>query len=80
MSAVLQINRDFPYQVELSFDELAMEVLVWFEERSLEWDMYVDLPASSVRYCFCTLADAIAFKLRFAHRAERRAVGHRRIP
>jgi hypothetical protein len=38
-----------------------MEVLAWLEERSFEWDMYVDLPASSVRYCFRTLADATAF-------------------
>jgi hypothetical protein len=57
-----------------------MEVLAWLEERSLEWDMFVDLPASSVRYCFRTLADATAFKLRIAHRVERRAVRHRRIP
>jgi hypothetical protein len=72
MSVILQINRDFPYQVELSFDELAMEALAWLEERSLEWDMYVDLPASSVRYCFRTLADATEFKLRFAHRGKGR--------
>ena len=49
MGVIFEINRDFPYQVELSFDELAMEVLAWLDERSFEWDMYVDLPASAVR-------------------------------
>jgi hypothetical protein len=63
MSVIFEINRDFPYQLELSFDELAMEVLAW--QRSFEWDMYVDLPASAVRYCFRTLADATAFRRRF---------------
>jgi hypothetical protein len=38
MSVIFEINRDFPYQVELSFDELAMEVLAWLDERSFEWD------------------------------------------
>jgi hypothetical protein len=28
--------------VELSFDEIAMEVLAWLDERSVEWDVYVD--------------------------------------
>jgi hypothetical protein len=28
MSVIFEINRDFPYQVALSFDEIAMEVLV----------------------------------------------------
>ena len=27
MSVIFEINRDFPYQVALSFDEIAMEVL-----------------------------------------------------
>jgi hypothetical protein len=75
MSVIFEINRDFPYQVALSFDEIAMEVLAWLDERSFEWDMYVDLPAGAVRYCFRTPADATAFKQRFAHAAERRAVG-----
>ena len=78
MSVILEINRDFPFQVPLSFDEAAMEVLDWLENPSFEWDMYVDLPANCVRYCFRTLADASAFKQRFKHVAERRAVtgGH----
>jgi hypothetical protein len=38
-----------------------MEVLAWLEGCSFEWDMYVDLPASEVRYCFRTPSDATAF-------------------
>jgi hypothetical protein len=55
-----------------------MEVLDWLEECSFEWDMYVDLPANTVRYCFRSLADASAFTQRFGRAAERRAVagGH----
>jgi hypothetical protein len=75
MSVIFEINRDFPFQVALSFDEIAMEILAWLDERSLEWDMYVDLPASAVRCCFRSLADATAFKQRFVHAAQRRAVG-----
>jgi hypothetical protein len=67
MSVVLEINRDFPFQVELSFDEAAMEVLECLEDSSFEWDMYVDLPANCIRYCFRTMADASAFKLQFAN-------------
>jgi hypothetical protein len=74
MSVLFEINRDFPYQVALSFDELAMEVLAWLDERTFEWDMYVDLPASEVRYCFRTLADATTFKQRFVDATQRRAV------
>ena len=37
--------------------------------------MYVDLPASAVRYCFRTLADATAFRRRFGHATQRRTVG-----
>jgi hypothetical protein len=74
MSVLFEINRDFPYQVALSFDELAMEVLTWLDERTFEWDMYVDLPASEVRYCFRTLADATTFKQRFVDATQRRAV------
>jgi hypothetical protein len=74
MSVILGINRDFPFQVPVSFDEAAMEVLVWLEECSFEWDMYVDLPAGCVRYCFRTLEDASAFRQRFVHASERRVV------
>jgi hypothetical protein len=65
MSVLLVINRDFPFQVALSFDEAAMEVLGWLEDSAFEWDMYVDLPENTIRYCFRTLADAMAFKRRF---------------
>jgi hypothetical protein len=75
MSVIFEINRDFPYQVALSFDEIAMEVLEWLDSSTCEWDMYVDLPASTVRYCFRTLADATAFNRQFLHESERRAVG-----
>jgi hypothetical protein len=75
MSVIFEINRDFPYQVALSFDEIAMEVLAWLDDRSFEWDMYVDLPASGVRYCFRSLADAAAFQRRFVDATQRRAVG-----
>jgi hypothetical protein len=74
MSVIFEINRDFPYQVALSFDEIAMDTLAWLDARSFEWDMYVDLPAHVVRYCFRTLADATAFKRRFVHAAQRRTV------
>jgi hypothetical protein len=78
MSVPFEINRDFPYQVPLSFDEAAMDVLDWLEECGFEWDMYVDLPANTVRYCFRTLRDASTFTQRFGHAAEGRAVasGH----
>ena len=75
MSVIFEINRDFPYQVALSFDEIAMEVLAWLDARSFEWDMYVDLPANAVRYCFRSLADATAFRRRFVDATQRRAVG-----
>ena len=75
MSVIFEINRDFPYQVALSFDEIAMEVLTWLDERSFEWDMYGNLPAKAVRYCFRTSADATAFKRRFVHATQRRTVG-----
>ena len=47
---IQRINRDFPYQVALSFDEIAMEVLAWLEDRSFEWDMYVDLRGALDHY------------------------------
>ena len=74
MSVIFEINRDFPYQVALPFDEEVMDVLDWLEERSFSWDMYVDLPANTVRYCFRTLADASAFSQRFGNASEGRAV------
>jgi hypothetical protein len=78
MSVILQINRDFPFQVALSFDEAAMDVLDWLEGQSLDWDMYVDLPENTIRYCFRSMADAMAFKRRFGDAAEGRAIasGH----
>ena len=75
MSVMFEINRDFPYQVALSFDEAAMDVLDWLESCSFAWDMYVGLPENTVRYCFRTLADATAFRERFVNASERRAVG-----
>ena len=72
------MNGEASLTVALSFDETAMEVLAWLDERSFKWDMYVDLPANSVRYCFRALADGTAFKRRFVHAAQRRtgAGGH----
>jgi hypothetical protein len=43
----------------------------------VKWNVYVDLPANSVRYCFRTIADASAFKQRFVHAQEERAVAGR---
>jgi hypothetical protein len=74
MSVILEINRDFPYQVALSFDEAAMDVLDWLEGCDFQWDMYVDLAENTVRYCFRALDDASAFKRRFGNAAQRRAV------
>ena len=77
MSVILEINRDFPYQVALT-DEDATGVLDWLEGREFQWDMYVDLPENTVRYCFRTLDDAAAFKRRFGDASQGRAVvgGH----
>ena len=44
MAVIFEINRDFPYQVALPFDEVAMEVLEWLEGRSFEWDMLRQFP------------------------------------
>ena len=74
MTVLFEINRDFPFQVALSFDEAAIEVLEWLDDASFEWDMYVDLPANCIRYCIRTVADATAFKRRFANASERRAI------
>jgi hypothetical protein len=78
MSVILEINRDFPYQVALSFDDAAIDVLDWLEGCDFEWDIYVDLPENTIRYCFRSLSDASAFKRRFGHAAEGRVVtgGH----
>jgi hypothetical protein len=78
MSVIFEINRDFPYQVALAFDEDAMDVLDWLEGCEFQWDMYVDLPENTVRYCFRTLDDASAFKRRFGDAPQGRAVasGH----
>ena len=80
MSVMDEINRDFPYQVTMSFDEDVVGVLDWLEACTRPWDMYVDLPANTVRYCFRELEDAAAFCQRFRHAdaPERRAVagGH----
>ena len=75
MSTLFGINRDFPYQVALSFDEIAMAGLPWLKERSFEWEVYVDLPAGAARYCFRTLTDATTFKQRFLKATRRRVVG-----
>ena len=72
---IFEINRDFPFQGALPFDEVAMEVLAWLEGRSFEWDMHVDLSVGMVRYCFQTSADATAFTRQFVHATQRRAVG-----
>lgn len=77
MSVIFEINRDFPFQVPLSFDEAAMNVLDWLEECPFEWDMFVDLPANTVRYCFRTLEDAAAFRRQFIDAPERRVVAGR---
>ena len=61
----------------LSFDEAAMEVLDWLEECGFPWDMYVDLPAHTVRYCFRTLEDAAAFRQLFEHASQGRVVSGR---
>jgi hypothetical protein len=74
MSALIAINRDFPYQVAVAFDEAAMDVLDWLEDCSFDWDMYVDLPDNCIRYCFRSIADATAFKRRFVDASEGRAV------
>jgi hypothetical protein len=73
MSLIPEINRDFPYQVALAFDEDAMDVLDWLEGCAFPWDMYVDLPANTVRYCFRNLVDASAFTQRFGHASQGRA-------
>jgi hypothetical protein len=70
---ILEINRDFPFQVPLLFHEAAMDILDWLEECAFEWDMCVDLPANTVRCCFRTLQDAAAFKRQFIDAPQGRA-------
>ena len=77
MSVISEINRNFPFQVALPFDEAAMEVLDWLDSSRLEWDMYVDLPENCIRYCFRRLADATSFKQCFKDAQGRRAVAGR---
>ena len=77
MSVTIEINRDFPFQVPLSFDEAAMDVLDWLEECGFAWDMYVDLPDNTVRYCFRSLENASAFRRQFVDVSEGRAVAGR---
>jgi hypothetical protein len=60
VNVIIEINRDFPFQVPLSFDEAAMDVLDRLEGCAFEWTMYIDLPANTVRYCFRKLEDAVA--------------------
>jgi len=74
MSVILAINRDFPFQIALPFDEAAMDVLDWLEGQTFEWDMYVDLPEKAIRYCFRTLEDASAFKRRFGEAVAKRTM------
>jgi hypothetical protein len=78
MSVILEINRDFPYQVALPFDDAATDILDWLEGCDFEWDMYVDLSEKTLRYCFRTLADVSEFKRRFGNAPQGRAVasGH----
>ena len=76
MSLIDEINRNFPYQVALSFDEEIAGVLEWLDAYARPRDMYVDLPANTVRYCFHNLADASAFREKFgqANASEGRTV------
>jgi hypothetical protein len=49
MGTILEINRDFPFQIPLPFDEAGMEVLEWLDEAPFEWDMYVEDAGGSGR-------------------------------
>jgi len=49
MAIIDDINRDYPYQVTLSFDDDAAGVLDWLDARLGQWDMYVDLKQQTVR-------------------------------
>jgi hypothetical protein len=39
MGALLEINRDFPFQIALPFDDAGMEVLEWLDGAPFAWDM-----------------------------------------
>src|ERR1700722_16060321 len=49
-------------------------MLAWLDDRSFEWDMFVDVQTSAVRYCFRSLEDATAFRRRFVDATQRRTV------
>lgn len=63
------INRDYPFQVTLSLEEEVKGVLDWLDARLGAWDMYVDLNGQTIRYCFKSEVEALAFSRRFVHRA-----------
>jgi hypothetical protein len=65
MAIIDDINRDYPYQVTLSFDDDAAGVLDWLDARLGHWDMYIDLKQQTIRYCFREPAEAFAFSRRF---------------
>jgi hypothetical protein len=72
MNVIFDINRDFPFQVAITFDDIAMDMLDWLDSATFEWDMYVDLPDNTVRYCFRRMVDAAAFKHQFGREMARR--------
>lgn len=55
------INRNFPHQIALALDDKLIGVLDWLDERIGRWDMYVDLDAQAIRYCFREASDAADF-------------------
>jgi hypothetical protein len=55
MSVIFEINRDFPYQIALPFDEDAVDVLDWLEGRGLPPRRVKGLSTESL------LASTIAF-------------------
>ena len=74
MSVILAINRDFPFQVALSFDDAAMEVLDWLEGCSFSGTCMSIFRQTACDIAFRTVTDAWAFKQQFAHAQEGRAV------
>lgn len=64
-----EIDRDYPHQIALSLDDPLKGVLDWLDERLGRWDMYVDLEAQTIRYCFDNRTDAADFRRRFVLRA-----------
>jgi hypothetical protein len=67
MGTIEDINRVYTYQVSVSLEVDLKGVLDWLYDHT-DWDMYVDLKAGSIRYCFKHLADASAFNRRFDRR------------